>query len=494
MFSNLAYEALYEYLGLALHMKFVEAITSHKVFMAVALMIFAVMFFMTTLRFFSRYMPGALVQRKSVPLSKYAKIVFFLFLGMSLLKIGSNTGVKNFRGVSWHQNEYVQRNISDVRSEYRVSFIFDLLSRTAEEVAALLTRIIDDLFKSKHSQLDAPNFFYRAIAYAGASTIKDEALREKMEFYSKECVERVLPLLDNLAGVNRLDSVFGGDRYVDQRLGGLTLNIPGHPGYTCLDAKNDVRSGLLQYVRKEAKGFNSILNTYVDGQGIINETTWTNLQMSSALVDHYLDEREGFLGIQEGSKPPSGAGRIYQYLNRIFSWDFLTSVVGGREGHGAAIAANRAQEFSENLTRAPHVAGFIKMGLIAFFPWLVFIVIAGYWRALLYWFFIYLSVLLWTPIWTLFYHITLNISLSAEVMTAFGRLSDGVSLYSASLITSRMNYLFAVYSWLQLLIGVGFTGIFLWVLRPLLSDKEEESAPEFISEGSRAAGVVSKLI
>ena len=57
----------------------------------------------------------------------------------------------------------------------------------------------------------------------------------------------------------------------------------------------------------------------------------------------------------------------------------------GRETHGAALAAERSQEFSENLTRAPHVAGFIKMALIALFPWLIFPIVAGHWRILFWW-------------------------------------------------------------------------------------------------------------
>ena len=205
------------------------------------------------------------------------------------------------------------------------------------------------------------------------------------------------------------------------------------------------------------------------------------------LVDHFLESKEGFAGIQKGSQPPSGMARAIQYVNRFFSWDGLLSVFG-REGHGAALSAERAQEFSENLSRAPHVAGFIKLALIAVFPWLVFLVVAGHWRALLYWYLIYFSVLIWTPIWTLFYHIMLGISLSTETLAAFGKLSDGISLYSANLVSSRMNYMFAAYSWIQLIIGVTFTGSLLWFMRPLLSDSESDSAPDFIGDAKSTAG------
>ena len=45
-----------------------------------------------------------------------------------------------------------------------------------------------------------------------------------------------------------------------------------------------------------------------------------------------------------------------------------------------------------------------------------------------------------------------------------------------------MNYMFAVYSWLQLLVGVGFSGSALWILRPVIADHQGEQAPEFIGD------------
>jgi hypothetical protein len=199
------------------------------------------------------------------------------------------------------------------------------------------------------------------------------------------------------------------------------------------------------------------------------------------LVEHYLEQREGFSAIQKGSQPNGGFARIYQYMNRLFHLD---TWVGGinQEWHGASLAAERSQEFSENLSRAPHVAGFIKLALIAIFPWLVFPIVAGYWRVLIWWMLGYTSVLLWAPIWTLFYHVMMGITLSTDTLAAFGELSDGISLYSANLVTSRMNYMYAVYSWIQLLIGAGFTGSILWFARPILSDSEQDSAPEFVGD------------
>ena len=502
MFSNTAYEALYQYLGLELHGRFIDVLTSQRVFWAVLVLIFGSMFFATTVRFFSRYLPGVLVQRRQVPLSRYVRLVLCLIVGISILRVGSDTAVRRFDGTSWDGNPYVKsKGVAGhaVQPEYRVSLVFDLLSRSAEEVAGLLSRVVDDLFKVNHSQLDAPDFFYKAVMYAGAATITDPKLKEAVGFYTSECLERALPLIAGAENLKRLDGMFGGEAEVDQTLATLAVDAPERPGYNCLDAKNDVRSQLISYTSQQSPEFRAMLRGFVGSP--MNETAWLNLQASMALVDQYVDGHESFAGIQKGAQPPSGAARVFQYLNRFFSWDHMTTLFTGREGHGASLAAERSQEFSENLARAPHVAGFIKMALIALFPWLVFPVVAGHWRVLGYWSLTYFSVLLWTPIWTLFYHIIVGISLSAETMTAFGKLSDGLSLYSASLLTSRMNYMFAVYSWLQLLLGAAFTSGLLWILRPVLSDGEGDRTPEFLGDagdvvhrGVKAAGSAAALL
>ena len=69
-----------------------------------------------------------------------------------------------------------------------------------------------------------------------------------------------------------------------------------------------------------------------------------------------------------------------------------------------------------------------------------------------------------------------------------------ISLYSANLITSRMNHMYAAYSWLQLLIGAAFTGSVLWFARPLLADQTEETTPDFIGEAGRMAGGGAKVL
>jgi len=78
-------------------------------------------------------------------------------------------------------------------------------------------------------------------------------------------------------------------------------------------------------------------------------------------------------------------------------------------------------------------------------------------------------------------------------MAAFRKLNNGISLYSANLISSRMNYLFSIYSWMQVLIGPAFTGISAYRLLPMLTDTQSESAPEFISDGQSVVSTGAQI-
>lgn len=493
MFSNTAYEAMYQYLGLELHSRFIEVITSQKVFLATIVMIFGIMFFLTTLQFFSRYMPGALIARKHVPLSKYVKMVALLFLSISILKVESSTGVKNFKGESWYRNPYIHGQMKELQPQYRVSFVFDIMSRTAEEISALLAKVIDDLFQSTNSQLEAPNFFFKALMYGAANTIEDPDLKRSIHTYTDECFDRMIPMMADLKKENKLDGFFQDSAAADMRLSQLTIETPDRTPYTCLDLKNDVRNRLKDYaLSRPAIGKN--LSTYLKNNAGLDTATFENYEISNFLINEYHGQHEVGVGLQKGAEIPTTGGRIVQYINRLTGFDGLLSLFSGGSLQGAWVSASRSQDFSENLARAPHVAGFIKMFLIALFPWLIFFVVAGKWRILLQWWLVYFSVLLWTPIWTLLYHVMSSIALSAETLEAFGKLNDGISLYSAQLISSRIYHLFAVYSWLQLLTGTAFTGMLLYFIRPALSDTETDSSPEVMEGASKAAKAVGGLL
>lgn len=484
MFSNTAYEALYQILGLELHAKLIEVITSEMFFKGLLLLIFGVGFFMAVLKFISRYVPGSIVERRHVPLSKFVKIIACLFLGLAILRVGTNAQVTDFQGKNWADNSYVQGHFQGVQGQYRVSVVFQLISHTAEELTSLLARVIDHVFSVGNSQLTAPNLFYKAIMYAGSTSIEDPALRDQLQFYSDECFSKVIPYVDQFQKQAALDGLFKAGQKIDRELADVRIDLGNGKQTDCLQIKESTVQKLNQYATEKTKGVSDqipwgVSMAMADGAKV-DPADFRNYTVSSALVNYYADQTEGRLGIQKGAMLPGAAGSTFQTMNRVLSWDGLLGMFGLRDAQGASEAAKRSQEFSEHLARAPHVAGFVRMVLVAIFPCLIFFVVAGHYRILIGWFWIYFSVLLWTPLWTLLYHVMLGISMSTEVLNAFGRLNDGVSMYSSALVSHRLYYMFSIYSWVQLLVATLTTGTAFMFLKPMLGEGASETKPEFL--------------
>lgn len=81
-----------------------------------------------------------------------------------------------------------------------------------------------------------------------------------------------------------------------------------------------------------------------------------------------------------------------------------------------------------------------------------------------------------------------SIALSNEMMSEFGKISDGISLYSSSFISSKMYQFYAIYSWLQILVGPLPTilltqGLFSQILR----DSSPEYAPTMLHSAKNMA-------
>jgi hypothetical protein len=484
MFSNTAYEALYEMIGLRLHSQFISLITGEAFFKGLILLIFGVLFFVSVVKFVSKYVPGSIIERKHVPLSKFVKIIACLFLGLAVLRVGGTAKVQDYRGGNWSDNAYVREHLGATDSDYQVSLVYKMLAQTAEELTALISRAIDTVMSHGNSQLEAPNFFYKAIMYAGLSSIDDPKTKDTLAFYTDECFAKVIPSVElDASHAGPLDKFFNPDSQTDKDLQAIELDMPNGTKTNCLTVKDRARQSLKDYALTKGTGLPEPMSPEM-----INEQQYWNFTSSMYLVNYFNDQRESFLGIQKGAETPGMASSIIRNLNRFFSWNFWLGITGNKDSLGASESATRSQEFSEHLARAPHVAGFIKMVLIMIFPWLMFFVVYGNWRVLILWFWTFLSVLCWTPLWTLLYHIMVGISLSGDVMQAFGKMNDGLSLYSAALVSSRIYYMYSIYSWAQLLVAGATTGSVLMFLRPLLGQGSQEDQPGFIGTARDIAG------
>ena len=484
MFSNTAYEAYYTYIGMYLHQASIEIITSEVVLLGLMFLILGTTFLLGTWRYFSKYMPPLFGRGRTVGIGYFFKTIACFLIGVSLLRVNSHSSVKDYSRNSWHQNSYISSRYGGIQEHYKVSFIFDLLTRSAEEISAFGSKVIDRLFSTTNSQLEAPDAFYKAILYAGSQSIDDQGLRDKIDVYTDSCFDKVLPLLGMTSKRNKLDEFFGKNGVVDHELKAIPITLDDGSKINCLELKDLVRSDLWSYA--ENKGANFYRN-YGGKYGIrhmeISRTDQRNLIASNALVNHYISQTEDTFGTQKGSEVRGTLAKVIQGWNRFWSWDGLLSTFGQREQVGAAMTADRAEKFSEYLQRAPHLKGMVKMFLIFIFPWLVFFVIAGRWKVIIAWFTLYVSVLLWTPIWTLLYHIMTSIAVSTDLMMEWGEISDGVSLYSASFITAKLYQFYAIYSWLQIIVGPLPTLILGYGLfSAFLTDSQTEQAPQIVTD------------
>ncbi|MGK5086521.1 hypothetical protein WDW86_03090 [Bdellovibrionota bacterium FG-2] len=431
------------------------------------------------------------MRSRRAPVGSVVVLVFCLFVGISLLKVDASVNPANMTGGSWTQNPYITNHLPTAKDQYRVSLVFRLLSASAEEIARALALLVDATFSRTNPQATSANFFYKAMLGAASDSIDDPELKSSIDFYTEECLSKVLPQYNTATDGNFLDRYFSRESGADRKLAAIPLG--NGPLGNCLELKQGMNQALADYAHHHSSVYDRAVT---EGSGIPRfwqgfGQNYENWVTSNLLVNHYLEGREGTMGVEKGAELPGTGGRIMQYLNRAFSMDGVLSLLGRRELKGAAVAAKRSQELSDHFARAPHVSGFLKMLLVGFFPILVFFLAAGHWKPVVWWWMTYLSICLWNPLWALLYHVVTTLALNLETLEAFGHLTDGVSLYAATLVSSRLYQAFAVYSWLQLMIGPLFTGSLIMGLRPLLSDSAPDTLPEGVSSG---AGLAAKAV
>lgn len=480
MFSSTAYEAFYTIIGLHFHEASIKIITSQPVLAGILALTFAVAFFFAVWGFFKRYLPGTIGGFQGATLGTFVKLLASFMLGVSLLKVGTFTNVRDHKRVTWHDNNYITTKVVDLQENYKVSFLFDLLTQSAEEMANFVGLVVDRLFEKTNSEQHAPSAFYKAILYAGSLTIEDPKLRSMIDLYSGECFDKTIPLLEMANKQDKISEFFKTHGVVDNALKEIKLPIQDGSEITCYDLKERVNDDLYNYARKTQ----GTLNKYDEHISIKVRRDVLNENVSSALNNYFTEKAETYwLNIQKGAEIPTGGfAKFLLGWKRLTSWDGVLSFFGKENLEGANLTAERAMQFNEYLKRAPHLKGMVKLFMIGVFPWLIFFVFAGKWKIIISWWAVYFSVLLWTPLWTLLYHLMTTVALSTDVLEAFGTLNDGISLYSSELITNKIYQFYAIYSYLQLIVGPLPTMILAWgMFTGFLSDRQQESTPEAVS-------------
>ena len=370
MFSQTAYEAFYTYIGLYLHEASIKIITSQEVLLGILALLFGILFFFSAWSYFKKYLPGAMsISGKRAGMGIFIKIMVCFLLGVSILKAKAPSEVKNFKRIPWSDNKYIQTKIPNVEESYNVSFVFDLISRTSEELAYLASMIVDKLFQQTNSNLEAPDAFYKAVLYAGSQTLEDPHLRALIDLYTAECFAKILPKIGLAKKLNKVDEFFREHGVVDRDLQAIPITSIEGEKITCLDLKDKVRSELALYAYQRSKKLARYSEYLKDPKVRKTFTETTNFLVSSALKNYYLEKTESsVLGVQKGAEVPGGLASFLLGLKRTLSFDGFLNLVGLKKLEGANLTATRAKQFSEYLKRAPHIKGMVKLFLIALFP------------------------------------------------------------------------------------------------------------------------------
>lgn len=490
MFSNTAYEAYFVSLGVYLNSGITKFLASNEFFRALMMFIVAFTLMAITFQYFSRYLPGSLFERKFITLSKFGKFIVCFFLGVSLLQIGTNVDIKDYARKSWKSNPYLVDKLSKEDEDYRISFVFDLLIRTIEEIGWGATKVIDHLMSENHSHLKAPDFFYKALLYAGASQIESPELQEKMEMYSRDCVLKALtdyPQVEHKSWFGKLHSDALLPEKIDTIYRNTIFEKEDGSTYSC----NDIRLSINQALHEESISKAPMIEQLLFNSGFkktMSTQTWVNMEISSRVLNFYRSQRESSVGIKEGAAVPGMMGSVLQFLSKVKSFEGIMRLTGNEDVAGASLAIDKAREFNDLQRKAPMIKGLVKMFLIGLAPLLVFAIFALNWKILVWWIVAYSSVTIgWSVAWTFLYHTMTNFVAAGNMMSHFGMLSDGYSLTAAKMIMEDAYFFYSVIFMAQMLSAAAMTGGALFFTRSLLSDNATDHVPDILPAAANTA-------
>jgi hypothetical protein len=497
MHALTAIEAYFTYMGVCWYSEVVKLLSSDHFVRSVCLLVFGLLFLTTVIQIFAGHMGTNSFSGRYVTVGTLVKLVLCYLLGLAALKADCKADVKNFGKDSWENSPYIVARIGAMDKNLRLSLPVDLMIRSAEEIGWFMTKVTDYLMAGPHSETEAPNLYYKALMFAGATTIQDPKLRSLLELYTSDCIDRVMPLVQDTFEPGKPPSQWSEFR---ESLGKLVnfqdafsselSEIQLNGGKTCVDLRQEIQNDLHKIALPDAS-WDEKLSSYMKGQGNVSLDQMTNYRISSALLNFYVEKKEAGLGVMKDGQPPGVYARILQYLGKLTSHEGLMRTLGLRSSAGAGLAVERAKEFNEQLRTAPMVLGLSKAALIVASSLLPFFLVAMRWRIVVWWWLVYLSLCLWQPLWTGLYKLITNVFVVPDVMQSFGQMGDSFSMYSAMLISDQAYYISSVISWAQIAVGPGLTGLVGFFAGQWLLQAREDHTPVAINQvvNTASAGV-----
>ena len=491
MHALTAIEAYFTYMGLYWYTEIVKFLASDHFIRALCLLVFGILFLTTTIQLFARQMGSNVISTSYVSVGSLVKVVICYLLGIACLKVSNHQLVKDFSKESWESSPYIVSRLGAVDKDIRLSLPVDLMVRSAEEIGWLLTKLTDWLMKGPHSNAESPNLYYKAMLLAGATTIDDPKLRSKLELYTTDCIERILPAYEKAVNDPKA-GISGLVNFSEENSTALSaIQLEG--GKTCFDLRQDVQNDLTKVATPSLPWLDRVI-TKMRGSRPVSVDQMRNYEISSALLNFYNEKNEAGMGVMKGGEVQGTYGRILQNVGRTVSHEGFLRILGRRDVAGVGMAVERAKEFNEQLRTAPMILGLTKAILLVMSCLLPFFIIALKWRMVIWWWMVYLSVCLWVPLWTGLYHLLTNVFVVPDVMSNFGRLTDAYSMYSAQLINDQVYYISAVISWAQIAVGPGLSAIVGFFAGQWLLSNRGDHMPAAIQQVAEVSTTTAKVV
>lgn len=490
MFSINAVGAYFMYMGGYFHTRLCEFLASDLLIRSILSFAFGVMLLITIVQYFGRQSGSSVFGYSNVSFSQVFKIVLCYLLGLAILKPSTSVRIKDFERQDFSGSRYIAERMNGVDPEISVSLPTALMIKSSEEIGWFTMKMVDVVMGGTHSFSEAPNLYYKTMLLSSASQIEDKALRNKMELYTVDCIQPLLPLIKDNQGTGKFGQMISfQDQFSDE-----LEKIKTADGHTCNYLRKNIHENLYSEMKAKSGWLSKFFDKLKFSHGAPDMNTVTNHQISSALVNYYRDKYEGSLGVMNGAKIPDMYGSFFQQLGKFFSFegqfrskDNLSSLAGS----GAAI--ERAKEFNEQLRMGPMIQGLCKGGLIVFSALFPFFWVFMRWRITVWVWIVYVTICLWPSIWAALYNLIGALFNVPVLLERLGGEGDTFSLLAAKQINDQVYYASQVIYWAAAVACPSLTALVGFFGGQWLMSGREDHAPMAIQQAAQTTSTAVLL-
>ena len=116
-------------------------------------------------------------------------------IGLAVLIPDTTVKIQDYQRTDYSDSRYIAEKMNGIDPEIRLSLPTALMVKSSEEIGWLAMKLVDLVMGGMHSFSEAPNLYYKAMLLGAASQVEDKKLRGKMELYTVDCIQPLLPMI-----------------------------------------------------------------------------------------------------------------------------------------------------------------------------------------------------------------------------------------------------------------------------------------------------------